>query len=526
MSLPRQTPRLLSRALSWQNEITDAFTLYSVSALACAATFYSPLFDEFVTLARDEGGVLGAKFTIVLLFLGAASSVFGVRRLADQRDERQRRLAAERQASSISLRDPVTLLPNRRALENELDAAAARGERDLTVLLVALERLAVLNNLHGHAGADAVLSQVAARLRRETETIGFLARIADDEFAVVVPDADADRATGIALGLIEQIRRPVRVGVHEHTVVAHVGIAQLTPEDEAVGEVLRHAHIALDRARSLDTDCCFFDTEMDAHIAARALLEQDLRAAVATDAFRLYFQPIVDLRSGRIVSFEALARWHHPERGVLLPEIFIPLAEDLGLMDALSGRLFEDACRQATGWPGHISLSFNFSPRQLGDPSFDETILAALRRTGLAAYRLEVEITETALVNDFAVARRVLRALAKAGVSIVMDDFGTGYSSLRHLRELRFNKVKIDRSFVEEMGSNADCAAIVSAVAGLAKCLDIKTVAEGIETVEQLALARAAGCTLGQGFLFARPSPPYGIDFMPYGARRQDVAAA
>src|SRR5215469_15102737 len=158
MSLPRQTPRLLSRALSWQNEITDAFTLYSVSALACAATFYSPLFDEFVTLARDEGGVLGAKFTIVLLFLGAASSVFG-----------QRRLAAERQASSISLRDPVTLLPNRRALENELDAAAARGERDLTVLLVALERLAVLNNLHGHAGADAVLSQVAARLRRETE---------------------------------------------------------------------------------------------------------------------------------------------------------------------------------------------------------------------------------------------------------------------------------------------------------------------------------------------------------------------
>jgi diguanylate cyclase (GGDEF)-like protein len=512
--------------LTWQHEITDAFTLYSVAIIACAATFYSPLFDEYVKLAQEHDGLLGAKLTVVLVFLGIASSVFGVRRLADQRLERVRRLAAERQASSLSLRDPLTLLPNRRCLENEFDPTFARAGGGLTVLLVALERVGALNNLHGHAGADAALAQVAARLRREADSLGFLARIAHDEFAVVLPDADADRATGIALGLVEQVCLPVQVGDHEHTVLAHVGIAQRTPEDTTIGEVLRHAHIALDRARSRDADCCFFDTEMDAHIAARALLEQDLRAAVATDAIRLYFQPIVDLHSGRIESFEALARWHHPQRGVLMPDAFIPLAEDLGLMDALSGRLFEDACRQATAWPAHISLSFNFSQRQLGDPSFDAAILAVLDRTGLAPHRLEVEITETALVNDFAVARRVLRALAKAGVGIVMDDFGTGYSSLRHLRELHFSKIKIDRSFINEMGSNADCAAIVSAVTGLAKCLDIKTVAEGIETMDQLTLARAAGCTLGQGYLFARPAPPYGIDFMPFGARKQSVAAA
>lgn len=526
MASPRQTPRLLSRALTWRHEITDAFTLYSVAILACAATLYSPLFDDFVKLAQEQGGLLGAKFTVALLFLGIASSVFGVRRLADQRDERRRRLAAERQADSLSLRDPLTLLPNRRCLENEFDAALARRDGGFTVLLMALERLAVLNNLHGHAGADAVLSQVAARLRQATETIGFLARVGDDEFAVVIADADADRVTRIALGLIEQVRRPVRIGAHEHTVEAHIGIAQTAAEDDTFGEVSRHAYIALDRARSLDTDCCFFDTEMDAHIAARARLEQDLRAALGTEAIRLYFQPIVDLRSGRIVSFEALARWNHPERGVILPTVFISLAEDSGLMDALSGQLFEDACLQAARWPAHVSLSFNFSPRQVCDPSFDDMILAVLNRTGLAPHRLEVEITETALVNDFAVARRVLRSLARAGVNIVMDDFGTGYSSLRHLRELRFNKVKIDRSFVHDMGSNADCAAIVAAVAALAQSLGIQTVAEGIETMDELALVRSAGCTLGQGFLFARPLPPYGIDFMPFGARRQSTAAA
>ncbi len=526
MPLRRHSPRLLSRALTWQHEVTDAFTLYSIAIIACAATFYSPLFDDFVDLARGQGGLLGAKFTIVLLFLGIASSVFGVRRLADQREERQRRLAAERQADSLSLRDPLTLLPNRRCLESEFDPVVAGADCDLTVLLVTLERLAVLNNLHGHAGADAVLSQIAARLRQEADKLGFLARIADDEFAVVLTDADADRATRTALSLVQAVRRPVRIGTHEHTIEAHVGIAQRTADDTAIGEIVRHALVAVDRARSRGVDCCFFDADMDAHIAARARLEQELRAALGTDAIRVYFQPIVDLASGRIVSLEALARWDHPERGVVLPEVFIPLAEDLGLINALSGQLFVDACLQATSWPSHVSLSFNFSPHQLADPSFGDAVLSVLDRTGLAPHRLEAEITEQALVNDFAVARKILRTLEQAGVRIVMDDFGTGYSNLRHLRELRFDKVKIDRSFIAELASDADCAAIVSAVAGLARCLDIQTVAEGIETAEQLALTRAAGCNLGQGFLFARPSPPCGIDFMPFSGRKQVGAAA
>jgi EAL domain-containing protein (putative c-di-GMP-specific phosphodiesterase class I) len=202
------------------------------------------------------------------------------------------------------------------------------------------------------------------------------------------------------------------------------------------------------------------------------------------------------------------------------------LTEDLGLMDRLSGQLFRDACRQATTWPEHISLSFNFTPGQLSEPSFGDATLAILAETGLPPQRLEAEITEGALVSDFAVARQTIRTLESAGVLIVMDDFGTGYSSLRHLRELHFDKIKIDGSFVNELSSNADCAAIVSAVAGLGKSLKIDTVAEGIETENQLVLARAAGCTHAQGFLFARPCPASQLDMIFVRARKQDVEAA
>jgi EAL domain-containing protein (putative c-di-GMP-specific phosphodiesterase class I) len=234
----------------------------------------------------------------------------------------------------------------------------------------------------------------------------------------------------------------------------------------------------------------------------------------------------VDVRSGKIVSFEALARWVHPEQGPISPEVFIPLAEDLGLLNRLSGQLFHDACRQASSWPSDITLSFNFSPNQLRDARFGEAVLTALDETSLAPYRLEVEITEGALVNDFAVARQILRSLKSAGASIVMDDFGTGYSSLRHLRELQFDKIKIDRSFVKGLASNDDCAAIVSAVAGLCRCLDIDTVAEGIETEEQLQLVRAAGCTHAQGFLFARPRSAFDLEFTSFNSMAAQVGAA
>jgi diguanylate cyclase (GGDEF)-like protein len=424
-----------------------------------------------------------------------------------------RRVAAERHAASLSLRDPLTLLPNRRCLENELSAALAREGSNLAVLLVGLQQFQTVNSVYGHATGDAVLSQVAARSRQEIEGFGFLARIGDDEFAILLSSEQADRATGIARKLVEGIEQPVQIGMNECVVEANVGIVIAIPHQE-VGEVLRRAHVALDRARIIHAHCCFFNPEMDAYIRERALLEQDFRSAVGSDAMHLFYQPIVELRSRQIVSFEALARWTHPKRGTISPEAFILLAEDLNLIDSLWGQLFADACRDAANWPEHISLSFNFSPQQLRDPSFGEAVLAVLKETGFPPYRLEAEVTESALVTDFATTRHVLHTLESAGVRIVMDDFGTGYSCLRHLRELRFNKIKIDRSFVKELRSNAESAAIVSAVAGLGRNLDVNTVAEGIETEDQLTLVRAAGCTHGQGFLFGRPCPASELDFI------------
>ena len=239
----------------------------------------------------------------------------------------------------------------------------------------------------------------------------------------------------------------------------------------------------------------------------------------------LCYQPIVDLKSGRVVSVEALARWRHPERGLVSPETFILLGEELNLIDHLSGRLFGDACRDAMTWPEHVSLSFNFSPRQLINPSFGVSVLAVMDEIGFPPYRLEAEVTESAIIADFVTTRQVLHTLQSAGVRIVMDDFGTGYSCLRHLRELRFDKIKIDRSFVKEIRGNDECAAIVCAVAGLGRSLDVNTIAEGIETEDQLALVRAAGCTHGQGFLFGRPCLTSELDFMPFGDGKERITA-
>ena len=512
VSMTSQSATPLTRALVWRREITDALVIYSISILMGVTTSYSELSLNFAR-AQGESGL--QKFSVVVLFLGIASAIFGLRRIADQNNERRRRIAAEEQALSISLHDPLTLLPNRRCLEKEIDAAATaeRAGSKLAVLLAGLDDLHIVNSVHGHASGDAVVSQLGARLRQRFERLGFLARLGNDTFALLIAGDQVPRAPDIARKLIEAIKQPVRIGTKEYIAEAHAGIAQLTSQQEEAGEIIRQAFVALDRAKDARSDCCFFDPEMDVHIRERALLEQDLKFAVARNAMHLCYQPIIDLRSDRIVSFEALARWTHPKRGVVSPETFIVLSEDLDLIHQLSAQLYAEACDTARTWPERISLSFNFSARELKDPSFADWIFSALERTGLQPSRLEAEITESALVTDFAAARQVLKSLRSAGIRIVMDDFGTGYSSLRHLHELRFDKIKIDRSFVNELRSNGECAAIVAAVSGLARSLDIDTVVEGIETEDQLALAKAAGCTHGQGYLFGKPAPAADLDF-------------
>jgi EAL domain-containing protein (putative c-di-GMP-specific phosphodiesterase class I) len=246
---------------------------------------------------------------------------------------------------------------------------------------------------------------------------------------------------------------------------------------------------------------------MDAHIRERALLERDLRAAIRGHALRPYYQPIVDLKSRQIVSFESLPRWNNPVSGLIMPDTFIPLAEELGLLDLVSGQLFGDACRDAATWPDSVSLTFNFSPCQFSDRIFADAILTVLKDSGLPPHRLEVEITESALVEDLEATRHAIQTLRNAGVRIVIDDFGTGYSSLYHLYELRFDKLKIDKRFIQQLVSGGESAVFIRAIVGLCRGLNLSVTAEGVETEAQPAAVLHHGIDQAQGYLFGRAVP-------------------
>jgi predicted signal transduction protein with EAL and GGDEF domain len=334
-----------------------------------------------------------------------------------------------------------------------------------------------------------------------------LARFGDDQFALCLAGADADTATRFALGMVESLKEPFIIGSETQSIDVTIGIAQTKSEQLTYVEILRRAHVALSRALSTNTKCCFFDEEMDSRIRARSVLEHDLKAAILKNEIRPFYQPIVGLGSGQIVAFEALARWTHAERGPISPVEFVPLAEDLGLIDELTEQLFRIACRDAASWPEHVSLSFNFSPTQLKDKTLASRTLAIMHGAGLLPHRLDAEVTEGSLVEDLATARQVLESLRAAGARIVMDDFGTGFSSLYHLREMRFDKLKIDRSFVQNLGTGLEGDVIVRAIVGMSQGLGLTVTAEGIETTEQAAAISKIGAQQGQGFLFSRAIP-------------------
>lgn len=480
-------------------EVTDALVILSMSVIAHAAM-------------ADWGGMAFLHRTLgwesqtpsILYFLGIALVAFSMRRIADQRSERARRVAAERRAHEVSICDPLTGLPNRGRFENEVSQALKSSQTRGTVLLLGLDQFKKLNNLYGHLGCDAALAQVARRLRDGVPAGELLARVGDDEFAVFLPHADADAVGKLALYLVKSVKEPVQIGLEHQSIGASVGIAQSSRGPVTVGELLRCAHVALSRARTSTTDFCFFDPKMDAHVRERSILEKDLRAALGGDDIRPWYQPIVDLKTNRIVSFESLARWNHPVRGFISPEIFVPMADELGLTDQLSGQLFGDACRDAATWPDDISLSFNFSPTQLADKNLAEAILMVLQETGLPPHRLECEITESTLVADLGTTRHVLQTLRNAGVRIVIDDFGTGYSSFYHLYELRFDKLKIDKRFVQELGSSDESDVFIRAIIGLSRGLDLRVTAEGVETEAQAEAVYRLGAHQAQGYLYGK----------------------
>ena len=446
---------------------------------------------------------------------------------------RSRLRAARARADAEARTDALTGLPNRRDLRDRLGDLLARsvGEDGAVVLLLLdLDRFAGVNDLHGRSAGDGLLQLVSARLRAASREGDLVARLAADEFAFVVPfeAAGNDRTGAMSASVAKRVAAAMdqpftlQTGL-QVTIGVTMGVA-ITSTGEA-DELLSQADLALQRAKA-DGHCRFllFDPEMNAAARRRASLEADLRQAVADGTIVPHVQPLVDLASRRIVAFETLARWTHPARGAVPPAEFIPVVEEIGLIDAMSEALLRRACCVAATWPPDILLAFNVSPLQLRDRSLPAIVASVLADTGFPPDRLELEITESALVGDFELARAILYDLKSLGTRLALDDFGTGYSTLRHLQKLPFDTIKIDASFVGLMLGDAESRKIVTAVIGLGRSLGMTVVAEGIEEPETASLLESMNCDIGQGWLFGRPGPMESAVLEPFAQRPKPTA--
>ncbi len=425
--------------------------------------------------------------------------------------EVERRIQAEIESAKLARHDPLTGIANRRLFDEELDrclSRAIRRQQTFAVLLVDLNRFKAVNDIHGHRTGDKLLVAVAERLKLLTRREDIIARLGGDEFAFALCVAEKESARRFANRVIATLEEPFDLGGVTAQIGASIGIA-LYPDDAADAETLiQRADMAMYRAKaSTAAAYTFFDPAIDAALRERAELEADLRQAIGTSAILPYYQPLVDLAHGSTFGFEVLARWNHPTRGMLQPDAFIPLAEDLRLIGELSLNLLRQAVKDAADWDPSLVLSVNLAPDQFQDRYLTEKIFAVLEAAGFPPSRLEVELTETALVTDIEAAREAITLLKRAGVRVAIDDFGKGYSSLYYLRELPFDVVKIDQSFVGTHRGNPQSAKIVAAVISLSEAMGLTTVAEGIERSDDADWLREQGCIAGQGFLYSSPVP-------------------
>jgi diguanylate cyclase (GGDEF)-like protein len=421
------------------------------------------------------------------------------------------RRKAEARISHMALHDALTNLPNRRFFHEQMKTRLTHLSRDqkFAVLCLDLDRFKTVNDTLGHPFGDMLLRQAAERMRgclREGDTI---ARLGGDEFAILQGSIKQPHdAIALAARLIEATSAPFEFDGHQVAIGVSIGIAIAPTDASDADQLLKNADMALYRAKA---DGCgtyrFFESKMDALLQARRALELDLRKALANDEFELYYQPLVNLKSQEISGFEALIRWNHPQRGLVAPLEFIPLAEETGLIVLVGEWVLRQACAEAMKWPDHITIAVNLSPAQFKMRNLFEMVMSALGQSGLAPQRLELEITESVLLVDSESTLAILHQLHDLGVRISMDDFGTGYSSLSYLRSFPFDKIKIDRSFVHDLASKADSKAIISAVTGLGSSLGITTTGEGVETQEELEYLRREGCTEAQGYFFSKPKP-------------------
>ena len=412
---------------------------------------------------------------------------------------------AERRIAHIAHHDSLTDLPNRTLFHETLEQIFARPDPAVALLLVDLDGFKPINDTYGHAAGDEVLVTIARRLQAGLRDTEFVARLGGDEFAVLVSDMSLEQLSVLAKRLVGTLSEPCLIEQAHVVVGASIGIALASSVVGSSKDLQRCADLALYRAKFEGRGTWrFFEPAMDEELRQRLSLHADLRAAIMSGALELQFQPIIDLASSRVISCEALVRWHHPTRGRVMPGAFIGVAEETGLIGPLGRWVLQRACIEAMRWPDRIGVTVNVSPIQFRDPLLVEMLDEILASTGLPPRRLELEITETVLLEASARTLDCLRAIRQRGVRIALDDFGTGYSSLSYLRQFAFDTLKIDRSFVSDLRGDSS-PAIVNAVIGIARSLDVSTVAEGVETEAQLAMLRDQGCSHVQGYLFSRP---------------------
>ncbi|MFZ5591391.1 MAG: putative bifunctional diguanylate cyclase/phosphodiesterase [Bacillota bacterium] len=512
----------LLRLTGWQCEEVlgqDYFTIFvppeirpqirQVFEECVAQGWIEPHFKNAIITRQGERRLIYWNNTVLLDTRG---QVMGTASIGEDITERQQ---AQEKVQFLAYHDVLTGLPNRLNLTEQLAREIKRAERlkgQLAVLFLDLDRFKMTNDTLGHSAGDELLRQVAERLGSSLRRSDILARLGGDEFIIILPDLkNSRRAVEVATRLLNAFQEPFNVAGSELYVSTSIGIAVYPADGADVQTLLKNADLAMYRAKEKGrNNYQLYTPEMQASALRYLEMEKALRAAVEQQQFELFFQPIVN-RQGKIVVQEALLRWRHPQRGLIAPAEFIPLAEETGLILPIDDWALRAACRQLQQWRGacgkNVRVAFNMSGLQFAQPNLVDKVAAVLYRSGLEPAALEIEITENIAMRDVELTLHHLRALRQLGVSVCLDDFGTGYSSLSYIKRFPINVIKIDRSFIADIATDKASLAIVRAILLMAESLQMDVVAEGVETNEQLALLRELGCAYYQGYRFGRPVP-------------------
>jgi len=495
------------RASAGRDVVTGGVVIMAI--LMFIGTGGTVLPDAISSLSGEAGA--GDDILVSAFLLNIALILFGWRRYKDLSNEVDERAAAEQRAHSLAITDPLTGLLNRRTIgekTSDLTDEAQRKHKSVAFLMLDLDNFKNINDVHGHSAGDVVLKQVATRIAGLLPAKNLLARLGGDEFACafVFDPEQPEMVERIADDLIDSIAAPILENGTHLVVTTSIGMSRYEPETADVEALMRHADIAMYSAKKQGRNRhCWFDEIMEKELQTRNSLETEMRAGIPKGEFVPYYEQQIDLATGKLTGFEMLCRWESRTQGLISPEIFIPIAEETGMIGDLSLSVLRQSFENARHWDPSLTISVNISPIQLLDPWLAQKIVKLLVETGFPPNRLEIEITESSLFENLSLAQSIIGSLKNQGIKIALDDFGTGYSSLAHLRALPFDRIKIDRSFVTSILLNPESKAIVKAITGLGESLGMAITAEGIEDKETESELRTIGCAKGQGWYYGRP---------------------